>query len=272
VLGTGLGCGLAGLLWLSSAQAGPSTPAGDPPPPDRLLALARSEIEQLRYDDAIAAVLPLLSNASKRLRVEALEITAAAHLVVGRLSEGRAALAALYTIAPGFVLRDPSLPPRVTSEFDAAASESYGRTVAIVVRPVDSDAQEFDVVAAGDTAHFELACRSSEADSFVPMSTSRTSTSFRFRLPTAATYWCRAVALDADDLPLGRLGSDRAPFDVKPHAVRDHPITSTWWFWSALGALVVGSAAVTYAVTRSGPPPPAADATVSLVHPSVASW
>jgi eukaryotic-like serine/threonine-protein kinase len=49
------------------------------------------------------------------------------------------------------------------------------------------------------------------------------------------------------------------------------PVTGTWWFWSALGALVVGSAAVTYAATRPAPPPPPADATVSLV-PSVASW
>jgi serine/threonine-protein kinase len=50
------------------------------------------------------------------------------------------------------------------------------------------------------------------------------------------------------------------------------PVTSTWWFWSALGALVVGSAAVTYATTRPGPPPPPADVTVSLLHPGVASW
>jgi hypothetical protein len=140
------------------------------------------------------------------------------------------------------------------------------------VRPYDSEPQEFDIVAAGDTTHLELACRSSDADSFVPMSTSRANGAFRFRLPTAAAYSCRAVALDADDLPLGRLGSDRAPFDMKPHAVRDHPITTTWWFWSALGALVIGSAAVTYAVTRSGPPPPPSDATVSLIHPAVASW
>jgi serine/threonine-protein kinase len=46
----------------------------------------------------------------------------------------------------------------------------------------------------------------------------------------------------------------------------------TWWFWSAVGALVVGSAVVTYAATRPAPPPPPADATVSLVHPSVKSW
>jgi hypothetical protein len=237
-----------------------------------LLTQARSEIEQLRYDSAVASVLPLLSHSSKRVRLEALEITAEAHLILGRLSEGRAALAALYTIAPGFVLRDPTLPPRVTSEFDAAAAESYGRTVAIVVRPVDSDAAEFEIAAGGDTTHLEIACRSGDADSFVPMATVRVATSYRFRLPTSGTYSCHAVALDADALPLGRLGSERAPFDLRPHALKERPITTTWWFWSAVGALVVGSAAVTYAVTRTGPPPPPADATVSLVHPSAVSW
>jgi hypothetical protein len=251
------------------ATAAPATTQDDA---THLLAHARSEIEQLQYDAAVASVLPLLSNASKRVRVEALEITAEAHLVLGRLSEGRAALAALYTIAPGFVLRDPTLPPRVTSEFDAAAAESYGRTVAIVVRPADNDAAEFEIGAAGDTTHLELACRSSAADSFVPMATLRVGNLYRFRLPTSGTYSCHAVALDADELPLGRLGSENAPFDLRPHAVKERPITSTWWFWSAVGAVVVGSAAVTYAVVHAGPPPPPADATVSLVRPSAVSW
>ncbi len=238
----------------------------------RLLAEGRREIEQLRYDAAIASILPLLSHASKKVRVQALEITAEAHFIVGRLSEGRAALAALYTIAPGFVLRDPTLPPRVTGEFDAAASESYGRTVAIVVQPVDSDPVEFEMLSGGDTTHVELACRQNDADSFVPMATRRIGGLYRFRLPTAGTYFCHAVALDSDELPLGRLGSERAPFDLRPHSVAEKPITSTWWFWSAVGALVVGSAAVTYALTRSGPPAPPADATVPLLRPAVASW
>jgi eukaryotic-like serine/threonine-protein kinase len=64
----------------------------------------------------------------------------------------------------------------------------------------------------------------------------------------------------------------RTPALVVRRLLRSFVSLGTWWFWSVVGALVVGSAVVTYAATRPAPPPPPADATVSLAHPSVASW
>jgi serine/threonine-protein kinase len=64
----------------------------------------------------------------------------------------------------------------------------------------------------------------------------------------------------------------RRPALVARRLLRSFVALGSWWFWSTVGALVVGSAVVTYAATRPAPPPPPADATVSLAHPSVASW
>jgi hypothetical protein len=228
--------------WASApAPAQGGSAEGDDPA--RVLAGARADVEQLRYDEAVAEVLPLLSHA---------------------------ALASLYTLAPAFALRDPTLPPRVTTEFDAAAAERHPRGVTMVLRPSATESAAFEIVAGGETREVDLACRrSGYADAYAPVTTSRVAGAHYFRLPTASAYQCHAVALDDDRLPLGRLGSERAPFDVRPHAISDKPLSSRWWFWTSVGAVVVGGVLITYVATRPGDHAPPADATVPL---RMAAW
>jgi hypothetical protein len=222
---------------------------------------ARGALEDLRFDDAMHLVQPLLASPDARRRLEALEITAVAHLVLGHPEEGRRAVAALYEIAPGFVLTDPSLPPRVTAVFAAEAARPHRRGVTPSVRP--RTAAEFDLVVGG-APRVELTCRSTTRGSFAPIATRLINGNHRFHLPSSGVHRCYAVALDEAGLPLGRLGSAKDPVELRPAATASPALTARWWFWAGLGAVAVATAVVVIVATQpeqANPPP--ADITVS---------
>ncbi len=271
-------------LLLASAALTSSFTASADADGDRL-ARGRASLEDQRYDAAIHDVHPLLKTPAtpRGVRVQALEITAIAHLVLGRFAQARAPLANLYDLAPGFALEDPSLPPRVTAAFDAEAALPHARGITpslVAVGDESKDLQEFRISIAGTEAKdVRVMCRASETALFAPIvsegSAARSdgATAFRYRLPTAARHACQAVAIDADQLPLGRLGNSRAPFFVEPRrpvvaqlapvppaAKKDEgSIAGKWWFWTAGAALIAGTVAIVYVSTRSNDasPPPA---------------
>jgi hypothetical protein len=252
---------------------------------DDRVARGRASLEDQRYDAAIHDVHPLLKATTPRVRVQALEITAIAHLVLGRSAQARAPLAKLYDLAPAFALEDPSLPPRVTAAFEAEAALPHERAVTPSLVAVDDskDLQEFRITVTGrEVKDVRVSCRAGDAPfaSVVAMgdgSSASDVTTFRYRIPTAERHACHAVAVDADQLPLGRLGTARAPFFVEPrHPVvvqlapvpapkkEEGSLTGKWWFWTAGAALVAGTVAIVYVATRpNDASPPQADITTT---------
>jgi hypothetical protein len=226
------------------------------------LAQARTAREELRYDDALSLVRPLLDSSSPRRREAALEIAATTLLLEGSQTEGRAMLHSLYELAPAFALEDPSLPPRVTSAFAEEARAPHARAVSLTVRGDAKHPAEASIVASGDLARVALSCApfqgrlGSEATTpprtaLAPVDVSRaTPRSFHFRLPTVGRYQCAALGFDPEDLPLARLGSESAPVLVEPPVApspaqpASRSIASRWWFWTGIGALVAAGTVV----------------------------
>jgi hypothetical protein len=276
-------------LLLASAALSASREACADADDDRV-ARGRASLEDQRYDAAIHDVQPLLKAQStpRRVRVQALEITAIAHLVLGRFAQARGPLTKLYDLAPGFALEDPSLPPRVTAAFDAEAALPHARAVTPSLQAVgdeSKDLQEFRIAVAGTEAKdVRVTCRAGDTAPFATVVSEGSAsgagdvTAFRYRLPTPVRHGCQAVAVDADQLPLGRLGTAREPFFVEPrHPVvvqlapvppapkkEEGSIAGKWWFWTAGAALIAGTVAIVYVSTRPNEAsPPAADITTT---------
>jgi hypothetical protein len=250
----------------------------------RALARARAAIEAVDYDAAVAAVRPLLASPTASVRVSALELKAVADLLVGRQVEGRQSLEQLYTLSPAFLLHDPTLPPRVTSEFEAAAAKPRPRAVTPVLQPAPGGPTRFEIRAAGATRDVAVACRTSPGEPFVAVPTQASGGAWRFDLPRPSPSACHAVALDEEGVAIGRLGTPMSPFEVRPRAApaaaaapapasEDHPITTRWWFWTGVAAVVVGGAVVTYVATRpSEQTLPRSEVTISTLSRAAATW
>ena len=243
----------------------------------RAIAQARAAIEAVDYEAAATAVRPLLSSPSPRVRSNALEITAVAQLLAGHLVEGRQAADDLHALAPGFLLEDPTLPPRVTSELEAAAQKPRSRAVTPALRAVDDDARGFELTAAGATSRVAVACRAAPRDPFRIVPTNQAGRAWRFELPRGDATACHVIAFDAAGIPIGRLGTPASPVDLHPHALAtataSAPVTTRWWFWTGVGAVIVAGAAVTYAATRpSESAPPKADVTISALKGARIAW
>lgn len=268
---------LLGSLFIHATNA-PNAAGAETDDAGRALAAARAAVADLRLDAALGLVAPLVVSPDPRTRVDALAVSAVAHLLSGDTANGRADVAILYAIAPAYEIEDPSLPPRVTRVFEAEAARAHPRALSIAVRPDPSDAGAFRVSTSLLAARVPLACRLAAGSAYIPLATLKEPAgSFRIQLPTLRPYECYATALDADGLPLGALGSRAAPFLLKPHpiAAAEHGggVVSKWWFWSSV-VVVAAAAAVTTVVvveSRAQSSPPPADITVPA-HGASVSW
>jgi hypothetical protein len=85
------------------------------------------------------------------------------------------------------------------------------------------------------------------------------------------------------EVSLDRYDTYEAALDLRPGQHADmtarlnpyrEPITKTWWFWTGAAAVVLGGAALTYALTRPAPQPPPYDAGSAnwLVHGQGVRW
>ena len=260
------------LATTSVARADEPAPTGAPSPASTI-AEARRAVEDQRYDDALSLLSPLLSSRSRASRAAALEITAVVRLLVGKSAEGREAVAALYEMAPAWKLDDPSLPPRVTSVFDAEAAIPHAHAVTLALRPSEAERGLFEITTTEPAASIDLACSASKAAPFTPVAVTRITNGFHFRLPTLAAHRCFAVARDADALPLGRLGSAAAPVSVVvPPPPPETPIYARWWLWTGVAAVAAAVAVTGVAIGTSAPAaPPAADLTLRPQQ-AVFSW
>jgi hypothetical protein len=246
--------------------------------PEDAIREARAAVEGQRYAEALERARAILAapGASARRRAEALEITAIVYLIEGRASEARTPLFELYSLAPAFVLEDPSLPPRVTEAFEAEAKIRRARAVDVTLRPAPKPSRELamELVSGGETASVKLECRRGLSGSYAPVPVTSEGDRHSFQSPFAVSY-CHAVALDVEGLPIGRLGTKAAPFEVRPRAAAPRssmsaappdarPITSAWWFWAGLATiLAAGATAAIVAAQPGDPAPPVADVTAT---------
>lgn len=253
-------------------EAAPAT--ADPPAGGEdgatAISAARRAVEEQRYEEALALLAAHVASPSRPTRAAALEVTAIVRLLLGRQAEGREAVAALYELAPGFELDDPSLPPRVTSVFATEAALPHGRSVTMAIRPADGERGLFEVSVTAPAAAIDLACSATSPPSFAPVSVKTSASGFRFRLPTLAAHRCYAIARDGGGLPLGRLGSAARPVDVVPPPPPP-PLATRWWVWTAAAVIVTAVTAGVIAATQQPRDPPAADITIRPQH-VVLSW
>lgn len=264
----------------NAAASAPAAPSAAPAPPSpvetppqdgkQAIADARRAVEDQRYEDALASLAPQLSSASRATRAAALEITAIVRLLLGRQAEGREAVSALYELAPGFALEDPSLPPRVTRVFDAEAALPHGRSVTMAIRPADGERGLFEVSVTQPAGSIDLACSAAKPPAYAPVAVKKSDVGLRFRLPTLAAHRCFAIARDAAGLPLGRLGSASRPVDVTPPPPAA-PLATRWWLWTAIGVVAAALVTGVVAVTQQPQRPPEADLTVRPQR-AVLSW
>jgi len=232
------------------------------------LADARTALDDKRYAEAIRMVDPLRRAGPPSVRADALEITAVAALLLGKTEDGKHAVHELYDLEPAFELRDSSLPASVTGAFQAAEAEPHARRVNLRLEPAPPAPTAFDLSASGSVSEVRIACRVTGGKAFVPLTTARTSDTFRFQLPASRPHTCFALALDADGLLIGRLGSRAEPVEVLPRAPAaapsarapaptapaepSAPLTSRWWFWTVLGTVALAGAVTIVAVAASG--------------------
>ncbi|MEZ4307674.1 MAG: hypothetical protein R3F14_06465 [Polyangiaceae bacterium] len=231
------------------------------------IAAARLAVEEQRYEEALGLLGAEVSSRSRKIRAAALELLGVVRLLLGRVTEGREAVAALHEMAPAFQLEDPSLPPRVTKVFEAEAALTHGRSVTLSVRPAEERGAFEISVSQALAMTIELSCASRGAGRrlgvFRPVAVTRGEKGFRFRLPVLGEHACHAVARDGDGLPLGRLGSSARPVEITPPPVKEErPLVQQWWLWTAVGAVAAGIAVGAAVATQGPKEAPSADITV----------
>jgi hypothetical protein len=204
------------------------------------------------------------------VRAEALQLTAVVRLLVGEVTQGADAVAALYELAPAFRLEDPSLPPRVTDVFAAEAARPHARSVTIAIRASASERGVFELSAPEPASEVELACSTGASKAFAPVAVTRARGGFSFRLPVIAPHRCRAIARDADGLPVGRLGSATQPVRVDPPPATT-PITKRWWLWTSISVAVTAVAVGVAVAALPSARPPAADLTLRPQY-AIVAW
>ncbi len=251
-----------------------SAPAESLPSAEAITA-ARKALEQLDYERAMALVRGIGPEAPPALRTQALEIGATAQLILGRAAIAQPLLEELYFLAPAFLLDDPSLPPRVTKMFEEEAARPHTRAVKLELRPTDDDLRGYWLLAAGATAAVDVACRPGAAGVFLPVQTFFSAGRARFRLPSEGGFQCFALARDRDGLPLGRLGTAAAPMLLTSRRPAPPPpptpVWQRWYFWTGIGAVVVGGAVVAAVVATRKQEIPAADITVDAPRAQAAT-
>jgi hypothetical protein len=271
---------LAAASWWLSPAAAAAQSAGDAAvsAEDATLAEARAALEQRRFAVALEKAGPLRRSTNRPARAEALEIFAVAAIASGKKDDGEQALRELYKLQPAFELGDPSLPEPVRRAFEAEAARPNPDRVALRVTTPATGAPAVEVTADRPVSTVRLACRVEAGLAFAPLATTGGGAVHRGELRSARPHACIALALDADGLVVGRQGSRAHPVELHPasrgaaSAASDRgseqprgaaaastgpALTERWWFWTALGTVVVaGTITVVVAVAASSDGPP----------------
>lgn len=257
----------AGLLALPLLLG--AAPAAGAGPADRhRLAEARQQYLAQEYEQVIRLLAPLVSSPTATIsdKVEGYELLGLSYLILGENKSAREAFENLLGLDPGHVLRDPSRSPKLRRFFEAVKQSfvpGYQPRARVALEhsaPVGATAgQAVELVAVvvegrQDVAEVQLRWRRSGLLSYEAARLRRRGQdlSASFVLPSDPAGYRLEYYLEARDRSgqvLARLGAPDRPLglDVKGAAgpTRSRPIYKRWWFWTAIGAVVVGGAVTT---------------------------
>jgi len=209
-------------------------------------------------------------------RVEALELLGLSQLILGRKPAARSAFEALLNLSPDHKLRDPSGSPKLQRFFESVRQElgaapSPGGALKINLVRAGQGAKagaSFTVRARlqgepGEAARVMLRWRTSLETTWrgVKMTRRGLSLSARIQLPSGEQgyrlLYQIVIRSGAGNL-LARAGTRDRPLslDVAPgQSPSERPVWKRWWFWTVIGAVVVGSvSAGVVLLSRDGAP------------------
>jgi len=229
-----------------------TTRAAAPSPDDLATQLDRARVCWAALDPecAEAALLEVRARASElapQLKIEALRLSAEVALATDRTGDAQMHLLALLELEPRFL---PAAWPgpwlNALGRARAAAPDRLPPELSVTlpaeVRPKSSVAIEVHAHDPGGIARCELVL----ADSTRIVLVSADGVVFRGEIPTAVVRVPEVlVRIEVSDRA-GNLASWPAQGAHRlvvspPPVVKAPPLTSRWWFWTAIGAVVIGA-------------------------------
>jgi hypothetical protein len=245
-------------------------------------------VRELRYEEALTRVEAVRREpaSSPAVRLRALELAALAHLGLGHETDAREAFTRLLTLDPGAELTEQRPSPRVVELFQSVRESLANDTpTAGLLIDLDVPALEGASVSAraradGEHAIVRVVFRVDIGARSTEINAARGGPPWRAEIPVSNNEDLRRLVVVARGFaPSGRLSavspSARARAGVGPvgpggtngggrdgdtygigdtptgEGVRGEGLTGKWWFWGAIGAVVVGGT-VTAIVLASG--------------------
>lgn len=235
--------------------------ASDGRPAARALAEASDRFDALDYRGAIEAARAVDSDpdATSQQRLEALEIAALSHLILGDERAARAAFEELFEIDPHYELKEETGSPKIRGFFEEAKAASRDTRFAELVHAAPASARS------GAIVELEIAAGSGAQDivEMVVLWRGRGTLGYQeapfrrrehdrwaagFGLPASNERWVLEYYVEARDLAgsaIGRVGGPNAPLaiPVEPGGVSTGS-RSPWyrrWYVIGAGAAVVGA-------------------------------
>ena len=245
--------------------------------PSAALEQGRSLIRSFEYRGAVEQLEVVVSHegATAAQRCEALELLGSAHFNRRRQAQARSAFERLLELDPGYQLTDPDIPPRVVRFFEqlSDAAESAGSTTVEAQAPDEVPREgvvAIEALAGGDTLGIERSVANvrtavDEPYRTVEMTREGLEFSAEVDVPDITTGLEYYVELQAPSgHVLARAGTAEAPLQVAPGTLpppEPAPVVveaeepsgtewyRSWWFWTIVGAVVVGGVTATVVLT-----------------------
>lgn len=272
---------------------------------DQRLSEARAQFQQLEYERAIRLLRPIveLPRATKRQKIDALELLGLSELTLGRERKAREAFENLLSLDPRHKLHDPSGSPKLR-QFYEAVKRSFIPDYKQAARPgarIEHTPPETATaghqivlrarIEGGERSLSSVVVRwrRSRDRAYHTVRMRGTSERLEARLlaPRSAHDYVIVYfleALDSGGQPLARRGQPENPLELTvegsggapPRSGRDRrdraapPFYTRWWFWTLIGVAVAGGVAATAAVLANQGVPdgtlPPGVVDLSLVH------
>lgn len=238
-------------------------------------------VRELRYEDALARIDAVRRDpdSSPAVKLRALELAALAHLGLGHESDAREAFTRLLTMDPGAELTEQRPSPRVVELFQSVRSSLGGEPPTTgLITELDVPSLEGSSVSAtaradGENAIVRVVFRAQIGARNTEINAARGGPPWRAEIPVANDEdLARLIVTARGFAPSGQLsavspgararrggtgddGDDGDTFGITETPTGDGErggaITGKWWFWGAIGAVVVGGT-VTAIVVASG--------------------
>lgn len=247
-------------------------------PMEGRLERARKHYGDQEYEQVIRSLTPVVQSPLATIsdKVAAYELLGLAYLILGDHARARSAFENLLGLDPGHELHDPSGSPKL-KRFYESVKESFvpGYRARAKVslehaaprRAVAGRRVEFAasvVRGHGNVASVALRWRRGGLLTYrsVPLRGDGRRLAAEFVLPADSSPYKLEYYLEArgeDGAALARVGSPGRPLSVRVGAGRrtgDGPsILSRWWFWTAVGVVVVGGVTAGVVVSQSDKAP-----------------